>query len=239
MTQYSRRSVLVAALASATPVLNSRAESPVPEEPKRALPEEPKRALPEEPKHAFLRRANEQWRREYDLALAKLRSPNGTGSRASLIPPQELVPFKDWDYYYTRGRPAVWSPNAGQQYKFVEVPTGFVTDLASVPQLAWSAGIRPEGPYAYAAIVHDYLYWMQDRPREEADSIFLTAMEDSKVAQSLRNRIYDAVRLGGRSAWDRNAKLKRQGEKRLLRQYPNDFTISWSEWKRRPGVFWD
>ena len=246
MTHYSRRSLLLAALASATPAFSSRAKSPVPEAMERVFPEAPTRALPEmpkalpkEPKRAFVVRANEQWRREYELAQTKLKSPSDTGRLASLVPPQELVPFKDWDFYYTKGRPAVWSPNAGQQYKLVEVPTGFVTDLASVPQWAWSSGVRPEGPYAYAAIVHDYLYWMQERPRAEADAIFLIAMEDSKVAPGLRKRIYDAVRLGGRSAWDRNAKLKGKGEKRLLRQYPNDFTISWSDWKRRPGVFLD
>lgn len=184
-------------------------------------------------------RANEQWKKDYDVTVAKALEAEKRGEFASLAPPQELVPFKDWDYYYTKGRSATWTPNEGQQYKMVKVPAGFVTDLTSVPQWAWSSGVRPEGPYAYAAIIHDYLYWDQTRPKEEADSIFLLAMEDSKVDATLRRTIYEAVRLGGLSAWRRNAKLKAEGEKRFLRQYPSDFTIGWAEWKLRQGVFWD
>lgn len=186
----------------------------------------------DEPKRDFVTRANEDWRNKYEAHR------RGRASLVSLLaPPKQLVPFKDWDYYYTARTEAIWTPNRGQRYKSVLVPVGFVTDLASIPQWAWSTGLRPEGAYAYAAIIHDYLYWVQDRPRDEADEIFLFAMEDSKVDKTLSVRIYNAVRLGGESAWNGNAKLKRQGEKRILRRFPADFTVSWSEWKRRPGVF--
>lgn len=189
-------------------------------------------------KHDFIKAANEQWMKEHDIELAKAKEEEKRGQFSSLAPPQQLLPFKDWDYYYTMGSSSRWAPNPGQTYKFVKVPSGFVTDLTSVPPWLWSTGIRPEGSYAYAAIIHDYLYWMQERPREEADKIFLFAMEDSKVDQALRNHIYNAVRLAGGSAWSKNAALKAAGEKRFLRRYPTDFTTTWKEWKSKPDVFW-
>ena len=190
-------------------------------------------------KREFIERASAQWKQEYAAMLARANEDELRGKFSSLSPPHELIPFKDWDYYYVKGSGPVWVPNKGQPYKRVVVPVGFVTDLASIPQWVWSSGLRPEGAYAYAAIVHDYLYWVQERPREEADEIFLFAMQDSKVDSTLRNGIYKAVRLAGKGAWDSNAKLKKKGEKRILKQFPTDFTISWKEWKVRPGVFVD
>lgn len=193
---------------------------------------------PNKEKREFIRRANEQWQGEYNKAVAAAKEAERGGEFSSLAPPQALIPFKDWDYYYTRGI-STWRPNPGQTFNPVGVPDGFVTDLASIPQLIWSFGIRPEGPYAYAAVIHDFLYWTQDRSRDESDEIFLIAMTDSKVEESLRNRIYKAVSLAGDSAWKKNSELKRAGEKRLLREFPKEFTITWSEWKSRPHVFQD
>src|SRR5262245_47745360 len=53
-------------------------------------------------------------------------------------------------------QPITWKPNPDQAPKFepVVVPAGFVTDLASIPRIFFSA-LRPDGVYAYAAIVHD------------------------------------------------------------------------------------
>ena len=225
MTISARRNALRSALATALTLVAERAN--------------PRAQSSDQPKREFLQRANEQWKRESELELARAKEAERRGEFSSLAPPQQLLPFKDWDFYYTKGRAAVWRPNAGQVHKLVRVPQGFVTDLTSVPQWAWSSGIRPEGPYAYAAIIHDYLYWIQDRSKEEADRIFLYAMEDSKVDKGLRDKIYGAVDLFGKSAWQKNAKLKAKGERRILAKFPTDFTISWSEWKVRPGVFID
>jgi hypothetical protein len=46
---------------------------------------------------------------------------------------------------------------------------------------------------------------------------------------------YDAVI--GQAAWDNNARLRKAGERRILKKVPPSFTISWSEWKKTPGVF--
>lgn len=229
MISFIRRSMLISSLGFALPwvrALGASSDAPLAQ------------TAPDQAKRELIRRANEQWQAEYNEILTAAKAAERRGEFASLSPPQALIPFKDWDYYYTRGI-SVWRPNSGQTFKSVAVPDGFVTDLASIPQIVWSFGLRPEGPYAYAAVIHDFLYWTQDRSRDESDEIFLIAMADSKVEESLRYRIYNAVRLAGGSAWQKNAKLKRAGEKRLLREFPTDFTITWSEWRARPNVFRD
>jgi hypothetical protein len=226
MPDLSRRAVLVAACGvsvGGTAFANQQAASPAPAKTSKA---------------EFVRQVNAHWLAENEKAEARAKAEEKRGSFSSLAPPEMLVPFKDWDYYYTKGVRAKWKPNPGQTYKEVIVPAGFVTDLTSIPQEAWSLGLRPEGPYAYAALVHDYLYWTQERTRKEADEIFLFAMEDSNVDKTLRKGMYAFVdRLGGR-AWDSNAKLKKQGERRLLRGYPPTFT-PWSEWKKSAEHFRD
>lgn len=143
--------------------------------------------------------------------------------------------FREPIYFLTA--PISWTPNPGQErYKAVNVPRGFVTDFASIPRAFWSA-LRPDGEYAYAAVVHDYLYWTQTRSRDEADDIFKMAMEDFDVGTGTVGTIYNAVRVGGKVAWNGNAKKKAQGEKRILTRFPQDPRTKWDDWKQRPGVF--
>jgi hypothetical protein len=133
--------------------------------------------------------------------------------------------------------PISWRPNDGQLgYRPVVVPSGFVTDLASIPRIFWSL-LPPDGEYAYAAVIHDYLYWVQTIARQDADEIFKFCMQDFHVNSYTIATIYDAVRLGGKSSWDSNAALKRRGERRILTRYPNDPTIRWSDWSRDPRNF--
>lgn len=133
--------------------------------------------------------------------------------------------------------PISWTPKQGQEaYREVIVPTGFVTDFASIPTIFCTL-MRPDGAYAYAAVVHDYLYWTQTRSREEADQIFKMAMEDFKVPALTVVAIYDAVRVGGKRDWNDNARKKAQGEKRILTRFPQDPLTKWSDWKQRPEVF--
>jgi hypothetical protein len=129
-----------------------------------------------------------------------------------------------------------WQPGPGQTGAAAEVPTGFVTDFASIPRLFWSA-LRPDGEYSYAAIIHDYLYWSQERTRKESDDVMYAVMEDLGIDKLTIDSIYGAVRLAGDSAWDANAAMKRQGEKRVLRIFPDRPTIRWADWKQRADVF--
>jgi hypothetical protein len=220
----NRRTALLKLISSFTPIAGSSAvfaSSPPQERSLREL------------RHQFIEEANEQqhaeWRRAFDEITSR-------GVRPYFPPPPRIVAFADWDYYYTVGdRQLIWQPNAGQKFRAVAVPNGFVSDLASVPRIFWSVLPR-QGRYAHAAIVHDYLYWAQERPREEADDIFKTGMEDSNVEAVTVATMYHAVRLAGESAWKENARLKASGEKRIMKRYPPTGDITWAQWKRTPGV---
>jgi len=157
-------------------------------------------------------------------------------SRKVVVGPLHISRFVEPIYFLTK--PISWRPNPDQaaKYQAVDVPTGFVTDFASIPRPFWSL-LRPEGEYAYAAIVHDFLYWTQTSSREVADRIFLLAMKDFGIRDTTIAAIYNAVRIGGGKAWEKNSKLKLNGEKRVLKQFPEDPTTRWSDWKKQPNVF--
>ncbi|EJN15104.1 Protein of unknown function (DUF1353) [Bradyrhizobium sp. YR681] len=153
--------------------------------------------------------------------------------------PLHVGRFKEPIYYLLR--PISWQPGADAPARLeaVEAPAGFVTDFASIPQIFWSA-LRPDGEYTYPAIIHDYLYWTQTRPRAVADEIFRASMQDFNIAPKTITLIYEAVRLGGQSAWDGNAELKRKGERRFLKPDANPRARdSWIIWKERTDVFAD
>lgn len=143
--------------------------------------------------------------------------------------------FADPMYYLTRE--IGWTPNAGQEgYPAVRVPSGFVTDLASIPRVFWSM-LRPDGLYTYPAIVHDYLYWEQKTTRAMADDILKFAMADFQVDALTVETVYRGVRVGGGFAWDENARRRMAGEKRILKRLPTDPRIRWEDWRIDPSVF--
>lgn len=84
------------------------------------------------------------------------------------------------------------------------VPTGFISDLDSVPRIPWAYAAF-KGRAVKAAVVHDYLYATQ-AGKAYADRIFLDAMKDEKVPPYLRYPIYWGVVFGGRSSYDRYRK---------------------------------
>jgi Protein of unknown function (DUF1353) len=159
---------------------------------------------------------------------------NSLTDRKTLSAPLPLLRFADPVYVLTK--PITWAPSPGQPHGRVEVPAGFVTDLSSIPRLFWAV-LPPDGDFAYAAVLHDYLYWEQDRPREESDQIFKLAMEDLNIDPKTIAVIQAALRVSGGSAWDSNARLKASGEKRILKKFPTDPRTIWVEWKKRPDVF--
>ena len=115
----------------------------------------------------------------------------------------------------------------------VVVSKGFVTDFASVPRLFWL--VFPKwGKYGNAAVIHDWLYWEQSdkRDRKTADSIFLEAMEVLEVSRWKRKVMYDAVRLFGWIAWNRNKNDKYNGVKRVIDTSDIKATMP----SRRPGT---
>lgn len=174
-------------------------------------------------------------------AIASINRTNNRRLRKqTFLAPQLLPvikPFGDWDYFYILG-PIEWHPNIGQTLNEVTVPKGFVTDLASIPRLFWSA-LPKTGRYAYAAVLHDYLYWTQSTTRQEADKILETAMSDSGVDHLKIRTITVLVEQFGQSAWDNNNKLKQSGAKRFLKEFPDNPLISWEEWQKNPAHFAD
>ncbi|RYF35391.1 MAG: DUF1353 domain-containing protein [Comamonadaceae bacterium] len=209
----SRRRFAVASLAAAIPtlsVLRSRtasAQSPKPE--------------------SAATRSVDEWVTEWQARSATNKSLSG---------PLDLRRFKDPMYILLN--PIAWRAGPGQTGGGgpVEVPPYFVSDFASVPRIFWSI-FPTDGKYAYAAVLHDYVYWVQDRPRAEADKVFRLAMSDLKITDRQAATLYRAVDLFGASAWEGNAKLKAAGEKRVLVRLPTDPTTTWDEWRRQPGVF--
>jgi len=103
----------------------------------------------------------------------------------------------------------------------IEVPRGFVTDLASVPRLFWTA-FPPCGQYTPAAVVHDYIYWYQPSNCDQtcADDLLLLAMEESGVSLASRTAIYAGVRTGGKSSWEENKRLRAAG---IIRFVPEEY----------------
>lgn len=142
------------------------------------------------------------------------------------------------DEVYVLNSPIRWTPAPESVLREVVVPAGFVTDLASIPAIFFSL-FRPDGAYAHAAVIHDFLYWQQTTTREVADEIFRVAMHDLGVSPIERYLLFRGVASMGQGSWDSNAARKRSGEKRILKEFPTDPRTTWAEWKVKPGVFLD
>ena len=78
----------------------------------------------------------------------------------------------------------------------LRIPTGFITDFASVPRLPL-AYMLMGGVAHKAAVVHDFLYQFGSVDRRTADRVFKEAMEVTGVSAWRRYPMYLAVRLFG------------------------------------------
>lgn len=118
------------------------------------------------------------------------------------ITEQPLLRFLP-DYKWRLEEPFVYHVGNDDSDEVIVLPVGFVTDLASIPRPLWSL-YPPAGPWAPAAIVHDWLYQHpQGRTRAEVDGIFLEAMEVLGVPWLRRHLMHRAVRIGAGGTWDR------------------------------------
>lgn len=133
-----------------------------------------------------------------------------------------LVLLDNKDGPSIRNGRSLWAVQRALEYQagddpeeLIIVPPGFVTDLASVPRMVWSF-YPPDGPWAKAAIIHDFLYWTKGTgewhehvgitrvtpySRKEADDILKEAMADRKVGKWEQFVIWLSVRLGGAGGW--------------------------------------
>ena len=87
--------------------------------------------------------------------------------------------------------------------KVINVPKGFITDLATIPRIFWSFDSPFNGKYMSSAILHDYLYACSPTyTRREADRILYSAMLSEGSSKWTANKFYFAVRIGGGSYYD-------------------------------------
>ena len=122
--------------------------------------------------------------------------------------------LKDGRTLWALQRPIAYQVRDGET---ITVPAGFVTDLASIPRPVWSL-YPPDGPWAQAAVIHDFLYITKGTgvwhgrhgvsraapySRTEADGILRQAMDDIGVPGFQRDVVWSAVRVGGSAGWGR------------------------------------
>jgi hypothetical protein len=152
---------------------------------------------------------------------------------SALVFRSELVvsPFGDGTFWYLRA-PLRWFGLKGRE---IMVPSGFVTDFASVPRPIWWLFPR-WAKYGNASVVHDWLYWTQPFDRQAADRAIFEGMRDMKVDPRSAKTIFLALRAFGWIAWKSNARARKAGRKRCIDQYPSDPLTTWAEYEREHGV---
>lgn len=178
--------------------------------------------------------AKRKWVQDY---LASRGEADKAATRDFTGGPPILIPFAAQDLWIL-GQPIGWIPDDsdGPGVIRVDVPRGFVTDLASVPRILWPV-LAHTGRYGNAAIYHDWLYVDQPCTREVADRVFDRAMVDMGVDAPTRNIIWAAVRVFGGDGWERCRRDKAAGVKYVLKRFPDDPRIIWEEWRQKPDVF--
>lgn len=78
----------------------------------------------------------------------------------------------------------------------VEVPCGFVTDLASIPR-PLRAILNVNGKSRKAAVLHDYLYCENKFSRSQCDDLFYQALIAEGMNKALARTYWLGVRSGG------------------------------------------
>ncbi len=100
--------------------------------------------------------------------------------------------------------------------RWIEVPAGFETDLASVPWFArWYVSV--DGDHTKPALIHDFLYSESSAgafpgvTRRDADRVFLEALAVRGVAPIRRHILHAAVRIGGGKSFRADRVKKQRG----------------------------
>lgn len=90
----------------------------------------------------------------------------------------------------------------------IVVPRGFVTDFASVPWLLRRVLPR-RGRYSVAAVVHDWLYWSGEFPRDCADCALRDIARRLGSPWLVQWVLWVGVRVGGWRSWNRYRKARK------------------------------
>lgn len=100
-----------------------------------------------------------------------------------------------------------WRLERTYRYKNIEIPFGFVFDLASIPRILWWL-IAPFELSIVAVLIHDGLYRVGGHTpemiytRHEVDKLFREIMELEQVEEWRRVLAYRTVRLIGWRFWN-------------------------------------
>lgn len=97
-------------------------------------------------------------------------------------------------------KPLLWATSNGM----ITVPTNFLTDGASCPNILWSLCSPMSGPQVCAAVAHDYLYSKDcglHYTREQADQLFYDMMIVDGTPKWRAKLIYMGVRAGGKKSF--------------------------------------
>jgi len=113
----------------------------------------------------------------------------------------ELRPCNDGRNWIVAHVFGLFTPLTG----LIVVPSGFLTDLASIPRLFWNI-LPPFGKYTRAAVIHDFLYRTRICSRKTADRTLLAGMKLCGVPLWQRVLIYGNVRAFGLIAWEDDAR---------------------------------
>ena len=89
-------------------------------------------------------------------------------------------------------RTLVWH----DRVKRIEVPCGFVTDLASIPR-GLRGILNVNGRSRKAAVLHDFLYCENKLTRTECDALFYAALLAEGMNSALARTYWLGVRAGG------------------------------------------
>lgn len=87
----------------------------------------------------------------------------------------------------------------------ITIAAGYKTDFASVPRLLWGI-VSTVGKHNLATLIHDWIYDNRIGTRKAADLEMLYWLRKSGVSDVKAYMMYVAVRIGGKSWWDREVK---------------------------------
>lgn len=83
------------------------------------------------------------------------------------------------------------------------IPPGFQWNGASIPRAFWTTTGSPFLPrYNRASLVHDWFYDNHKVSKKEADKAFRAFLKADGVGWYTRNKMYWAVRMFGKKAWN-------------------------------------
>lgn len=92
-------------------------------------------------------------------------------------------------------RPFSYRDSAGRLW---EVPEGFLSDGASIPEQLWIAVGGPySGPYRDAAVIHDYFCYTKERSWEDVHNVFLEASLNRGTPEWKAQYMYAGILFSG------------------------------------------